>query len=488
MLKTKAVNIALFSLYVLVVGIMVVCHEPWFDEAQSWLIARDLSPLEIIGQMRYEGHPFLYHYILMPFAKLGFPYITGNIISAIFCIISVAILLKKSPFNGLMKILILFSMPFMYYAFFARSYCLVVLAVVLLGAFYKEREERPIFYGILIFFLANTHAVMLGLAIMLVCTEYLYEIIFERKKYSENMLIKHYVGGSIACFGILITFFIALIAGMNNPFARHPQFTFLDLIEEACTSLSYIISGLTNNNILSVCFFISGIIFFIILFYEKNKKPFFIFLGAIMFFVAIKVFKYDLVIHTIISVMLILIFVFWIFCEKNTNLNYKKIITYISVSVMFLTNISLSYDLIKSDLLNNYSASYDTAEFINDNIGEDAKFICVADASSASIIPHLNKKTKFFSAITEQEFSFITFSHERELQLIEGRGGIGIKKIANAIKSSNKPVYFIYVPGWMDEEIQVLKDKMIFEEIYVNTTACETTENYEILKVNNEKI
>ena len=50
-------------------------HEHWADEAQAWLLARDLNPLELFRQMKYEGHPFLWNLILMPFAKLGFPYI-----------------------------------------------------------------------------------------------------------------------------------------------------------------------------------------------------------------------------------------------------------------------------------------------------------------------------------------------------------------------------------------------------------------------------
>src|SRR4051812_40575150 len=48
-------------------------HEPWFDEAQAWLIARDATLWEILGRMSYEGSPPLWHLLLAPLAKAGAP-------------------------------------------------------------------------------------------------------------------------------------------------------------------------------------------------------------------------------------------------------------------------------------------------------------------------------------------------------------------------------------------------------------------------------
>lgn len=42
-------------------------HEPWADEAQSWLIARDLPYSRMIfSELRYVGHPALWYTILWP--------------------------------------------------------------------------------------------------------------------------------------------------------------------------------------------------------------------------------------------------------------------------------------------------------------------------------------------------------------------------------------------------------------------------------------
>ncbi|MBQ7782588.1 MAG: hypothetical protein IJ368_01325, partial [Oscillospiraceae bacterium] len=50
-------------------------HEPWYDEAQAWLIARDASYYDILFDIpHYEGHPPLWHLILSIPAKLGLPF------------------------------------------------------------------------------------------------------------------------------------------------------------------------------------------------------------------------------------------------------------------------------------------------------------------------------------------------------------------------------------------------------------------------------
>ena len=59
--------------YVLFNLSFILCHESWRDEAQAWLLARELSIPELFAQMSCEGHPCLWHLLLMPLAKLGLP-------------------------------------------------------------------------------------------------------------------------------------------------------------------------------------------------------------------------------------------------------------------------------------------------------------------------------------------------------------------------------------------------------------------------------
>ena len=44
------------TIYLIISFIIIILHEAWRDEAQSWLIARDLSFIDILKQMKFEGH------------------------------------------------------------------------------------------------------------------------------------------------------------------------------------------------------------------------------------------------------------------------------------------------------------------------------------------------------------------------------------------------------------------------------------------------
>lgn len=71
-------RIAVFAAYIAVVACVMAFHEPWFDEAQSWLIARDASFRDmLLVRPHYEGHPPLWWLMLSVPAKLGVPYEIG---------------------------------------------------------------------------------------------------------------------------------------------------------------------------------------------------------------------------------------------------------------------------------------------------------------------------------------------------------------------------------------------------------------------------
>ena len=58
-------------IYIISISVVIVKHEPWADEAQAWLLARDSGLFELLfKRLRYEGHPGLWYLILTPFSKL----------------------------------------------------------------------------------------------------------------------------------------------------------------------------------------------------------------------------------------------------------------------------------------------------------------------------------------------------------------------------------------------------------------------------------
>lgn len=125
-------------------------HEPWADEAQAWLLARDTTIPELLqNYMGYEGSPALWHLILKAFISLGWQYQYYYIIPIIFSAIGVAILEYKTNLPLYIKIIL----PFTYYIFYqysivARSYCLIFPTLMYIAILYKKKLEKPFLFGL----------------------------------------------------------------------------------------------------------------------------------------------------------------------------------------------------------------------------------------------------------------------------------------------------------------------------------------------------
>ena len=146
-----------FASLLLVVG---AHHEPWFDEAQAWLIARENTPWSLVTTgVRYEGTPALWHGLLWIVQRLGLPYGGLWLVSSSLAVMGAAILLYKSPFPIWLRIGLIFSYFFAYqYSIVARSYALDLLFLPLLAWLFPSRLERPLVYGGVLGLLANTNA------------------------------------------------------------------------------------------------------------------------------------------------------------------------------------------------------------------------------------------------------------------------------------------------------------------------------------------
>ncbi|MGB2635516.1 MAG: hypothetical protein WAM58_16420, partial [Candidatus Acidiferrum sp.] len=116
-------------------------HEKWADEAQAWLIARDLS-LKMIWfhEMRYEGTPALWHTILWLVQHVFHAgYGAIGYIGAFFAIAGAAVLLFKAPFPRFIRWLLVFGYVFVYqYAVIARPYTLLPLLAFCAAILFKD--------------------------------------------------------------------------------------------------------------------------------------------------------------------------------------------------------------------------------------------------------------------------------------------------------------------------------------------------------------
>lgn len=145
-LKNRKIECVVFVLFAVSLAIVSVFHEPWFDEAQAWQIARCASLKEILFEIpHYEGHPALWHLMLIIPAKLGLPYeFSMGFIAYIPILLTGWFILFCSPFSLAVRCLL----PFHYFIFYqhgvvSRPYGYMTLAFVLLALTFKKRNEFP---------------------------------------------------------------------------------------------------------------------------------------------------------------------------------------------------------------------------------------------------------------------------------------------------------------------------------------------------------
>ena len=158
-------------LYALVVAAAVLHHEPWADEAQAWLLARDASLSDLwLKLMHYEGSPGLWQTLLHGLVRIGLPYSAYNFLTALLGLAAAWMLIRYAPLPLPVRLLLPFTYYFCYqYSVIARSYAL--LAPLLFGTalVFRKAVQRPFLFITLLTLIAgiSVHGVVISVAIWL---------------------------------------------------------------------------------------------------------------------------------------------------------------------------------------------------------------------------------------------------------------------------------------------------------------------------------
>jgi hypothetical protein len=131
--------------YGAVVALAIYHHEAWADEAQSWLLARDSSLLQLwITRLHYEGTPGLWQTFLHVLTLFRLPYAFVNILSGLLGCASAWVLIRRSPFPAAIRVLLPFTFFLCYqYAVIARSYSLLPLLLFASATLYPSAVKHP---------------------------------------------------------------------------------------------------------------------------------------------------------------------------------------------------------------------------------------------------------------------------------------------------------------------------------------------------------
>jgi hypothetical protein len=166
--RSSAILYSLLFLYSVLLLFFNSWHEPWRDELQAFLIAKESHTLaDLFYNTRYEGHPSLWFLILYILKFISPSFAAVKLLHNFISILIAWILLKYSPFKLWQKVLLIFGYYLFYeYGFIIRNYALGILFIMGFCALYHLRKELRIqlILSALVFFMmiSNFYSFFIG--------------------------------------------------------------------------------------------------------------------------------------------------------------------------------------------------------------------------------------------------------------------------------------------------------------------------------------
>ncbi len=463
---------------------LLLHHEPWRDEAQAWLIARDLSFGGILRQMGYEGHPALWHMILFPFVKAGCPIIVETVCSTVIMYIAAVIFWFRVSLGRWLKVVMLFSPLFLFYLpTIARSYCLVALFMVCIMALYPNREKHPVWYGLAIAGLVQTHIIMLMTAALL-SMWFLVERFCQYRKEGTQVCIR-----KLAVLMIpLVSAILLLLQLFSKTSAGISKFSIFDMLTplsfgkgiwyevKLCT---HMLLGLNEDwQCLCILAVLVGSIALAVKYHVWKETVVFLISSIYMLFVC----RY----LTSASYQRALVWCYllvWMIMVVEHKVHNKSVrgwqgsISTVLLIMVCALSIQGKTD-IQSDIKGLYSDGKNTAQFIQDHIPEDEMILTAEPSKTSSVAAYL-KGIRFWSPLRHRYISYTTW----EAVLDEKQTYMEFMAAAKE-QFPEKTSFYILVPN--ESKISDLEQvKMGWNKIYQTEKSNVTNEMYAIYQVNN---
>lgn len=421
--KNILINLLWTFLYALLTLFFVLHHEIWADEAQVWLIVKNLSIPEMLKHLVNEGHPCFFYLLVYPLAKLNFSIFSMQILCWLSCAASVFLLLTFSPFNRFSKTAIILSSGFFYFLpVVARSYSVLPLLVFAAAILYQKAKEKPnlyaIPYALILAFISNTHVIMFVFVFLLGCY-FVYDNFVKEKNISKQTVSFCVIVG-IALLAVVLQLLgtfssnAAIGFSVDNIFVE----TFKTLSIFFLNSVGLVYKSVYNPIQFTPIAIIGAIAMFclfclcLVQLAMNNKRMFFLAFCSIgfQFFIYICSYKAMLYQTRIFGAYLILIFCFWTVCsqteiQKNLKLFSKKALN-IVLGIFFAMTIVCGIHAALLDVFYNYSSAGETAEFLKNNTEPDAVIIPNFIAFPLAIYEKLPQK-RFYDVSNNRYLTYV---------------------------------------------------------------------------------
>lgn len=428
-ISAKSIALILYAVFTL---IMVLNHEYWFDEGQAWNIARDNSLSGIVGVMKYEGHPPLWHFLLKLFITFGCSYKALGLVSWGISVLTAGLVLFALPAKPYMKIALLVSGHMLYFnSVISRTYCLIGLLVILIAIVHPKRKKHPILLGILTALLTNTHIVMCGLVggigiFMLI------DLFAEWRRSSKKENFCRIVGLVIAGAGV-IALVLPLIGCMTaNSVTSNIKISAGGIVANLIESLPNIVRSACASNLpnilggfLTAAICVLSIAAFVFS-WEKRRRFVIALIFSLMFIVTDEIIFYSVPCRGVLFLFTNAVILGtgnpaevtdaklgfeatwrigkWL-SEKAKKLgsNVERTVS-VSLSVLLALTIPSAAVFAAEDLRGEFVPTKTAARFVSENIPEDALLLSYSDSLSP-LLTYLPER-KIFSVKNDEYYTY----------------------------------------------------------------------------------
>ena len=448
----QIINIVLLLGYLVFNAILLSRHEPWRDEANVWLMGRELSPIQLFQEIKYQGHPCLWYLSIMPFAKAGFPLRTIEMISFLVMFVAAAIVVWKSPLHGITKAFCLFSPVFTYfYSCIARNYCLIALLLILLAWQYPKRNDRCILYGLLLGLMVQADTIAIAPAGMI-------SLMWLCENLWSGCRTRNWEGMKKVLKGIWIPAASLLLWGAQFcQVSDSPQFTtrdlgFSELLSETQNFSYGILSRMTGLEHKFCFFFMFCCVIVLALLTVKLKNAWAagVLLATFLFQAVFSAIVYQLHMWHYLSLCFTYIWMLWVlfyqvdgkrpddkFCKVSLGL-LEILLVFLCICMFGNWNSERESSSLESAISGLYSDGSNTAGYIRDNMDKEDLIVTTDVAMAATVVAELpqyefyyagNGKKETYADWTEEQSGSISltellawakekFSDKQELYLI----------------------------------------------------------------------
>lgn len=458
MTKSRLLDSLIFVLYLGLSAFMMLHHEPWRDEAQTWLIARDVPWLGILKEAMYQRHPALWYYMLAPLAKSGLPYLSQFILHLSLAVSAVFLLLFFCPLPRLAKYLFIFGYYMCNeYVIIARHYVLGALFLFAVATVWPSRHKRPLLFGLLVFMLFNsTYLCFIGAGAIILL--YLYEL-YEEKDWAPRKLGAIFLMGLGALSSFAQGF---LLPADHSDKGTHLVFEIAQpffVLRKALFPLGFDISVETST-VIAILVFLG-----IFLYLAQNKKILFLtsfFYGGLLYILC---FRHPGNTRHYGFALIFVLFLLWIqkttYFKKDISLQkfpslqnaVSKYVYYAFFLLFFSLVVSVRYAAIAN--VKEYSAQFSGGQQMareiqrieSDYLHTEMSVIAHPSTKASAVLPYFKNKQFWYPDIqkwgtychyTNAQFEGNTIS---DLQALE-RANNNFKSLAGFFYLASSPISF----------------------------------------------